>query len=1137
MTRMLRNILAAAACFLAVSCVQAAPYFQAAGTAMSGTGAVTVAWPTHAVDDIALLFVESAGGQAVTLTTPSGFVAVANSPKFTGAGTAGTRLTVFWARATSTTMASVAVADPGDHVYARILTYRGAIKTGNPWDVTGGGVKTPASTAVTVAGVTTTVADTLVVQAVSRDNDSAAAAFSLQTNANLNNLAERSDAGTTSGNGGGFGVWDGSFTATGATGNTTATVTSSVNAFLTIALKPDAGTGAVLSNPSICSNDASVGSVAWANVNNALVSDDVKSTASNVIRNTTTNYLVCTGFDFSTIPAGATITGITVNVERMTSGGTIRDAFVYLAKDVSGSSVIQTAFNGATATNYTTADVVEAHGGSNPLWNNTWTVAEVQAANFGVAFAARNTSTTSTTNRTVSVDNIQVRISYSPSAFHHASINAPGSAMALSIVPVTIAPHTLTHGPINGAGTISLSTSTGTGDWTVGAGTGTLILGAANSGQASYTFAAGESSATLGFISQSATTLTLNVADGLGLDMLLNTPAGEKANTITFSGASFVFTDSGCSSGVAFGTAGQCAKVAWSPRVAGQPLSNVYITSVDTAGVPAQLHPSQSRTRDLQFGLSCHNPVTNAGVQATFSATVPALPLCQANGAPPTGWTTAVTFTFVAGNPSVGPYDFNYNDVGQVELWLQNANALAEKGSSGAFVVKPAGFVLSEIKPTNNPSGRCSVNTTPAPAVVCGADATGNKFVRAGEAFSVTVKALNNSGNATPNYGKETTAEGVKLATVLKAGLGLIHNPALNGNFAAFSGGVATGTAFNWDEVGVITLSPGVGDGNYLGAGDVTGTASGDVGRFYLDHFDVQNTLIENRAELCKGGVLVSDPGVSCSPNFSYMGEQVDASFTLVPMSQNNVALQNYVDSAVAANDFAKLDPTLFADLNVAAVDIVTSGGPHYLGARISNAGVPLADCATTPCFQYSPPQSDADVTAPFMFTRGASPEAPYTAMEVGIAPQDSDGATVVFNLDTNAVPGNDHALIGTTEVRYGRLKISSAAGSELLPLRLVAVAEYYTAGGWLVSATDSITSLTLAATYNVGTAGTTTPTPAGGALNGGKLGITLSRPGVAGVAMVSPATALGYLPVIPGTATFGVYQGRKEFIYLRESY
>ena len=126
----------------------------------------------------------------------------------------------------------------GNHGYAQIITYRGVINTGNPWDVTGGGVKAAASTSVTVTGVTTTVPDTLIVQAVARDNDNAAAAFSAQANANLTGIVERSDAGTALGNGGGFAVWDGGKATATATGNTTATVTSSINAFLTIALKP-----------------------------------------------------------------------------------------------------------------------------------------------------------------------------------------------------------------------------------------------------------------------------------------------------------------------------------------------------------------------------------------------------------------------------------------------------------------------------------------------------------------------------------------------------------------------------------------------------------------------------------------------------------------------------------------------------------------------------------------------------------------------------------------------------------------------------------------------------------------------------------------------------------------------------------
>jgi len=46
-------------------------------------------------------------------------------------------------------MSAPTVATPAIHVYAQIITYRGVIKTGDPWTSTGGGVKASASTSVT----------------------------------------------------------------------------------------------------------------------------------------------------------------------------------------------------------------------------------------------------------------------------------------------------------------------------------------------------------------------------------------------------------------------------------------------------------------------------------------------------------------------------------------------------------------------------------------------------------------------------------------------------------------------------------------------------------------------------------------------------------------------------------------------------------------------------------------------------------------------------------------------------------------------------------------------------------------------------------------------------------------------------
>jgi hypothetical protein len=225
----------------------AAPvWVSPAGTAQSATtGAVTAPWPTgHQAGDIGLLFIERNGGaNSPVLSTAAGFVEVTGSPQSTGTTTAGTKLSVFWCRATGGAQTSPVVTAPttsADHTYAVILIFRGCVSTGNPWDGTPvGGVKAAASTSATVTGLTTTVPNTLLVQSITKDLDATAAFASAQTNGNLSGIAEHFDAGTISGLGGGIAVWSGTKAAAGATGNTTVTVTSSINAFHTLALRPE----------------------------------------------------------------------------------------------------------------------------------------------------------------------------------------------------------------------------------------------------------------------------------------------------------------------------------------------------------------------------------------------------------------------------------------------------------------------------------------------------------------------------------------------------------------------------------------------------------------------------------------------------------------------------------------------------------------------------------------------------------------------------------------------------------------------------------------------------------------------------------------------------------------------------------
>jgi uncharacterized repeat protein (TIGR01451 family) len=162
-------------------------------------------------------------------------------------------------------------------------------------------------------------------------------------------------------------------------------------------------------SPTACVEVASVGTIAWNNPGRATASDNSRASAT-VTDNEVTHYIQCTGYGFA-IPAGATINGIIVNVERNSSSTTATvptDAQVRLVR----AGVIG-ATNRATTTSYTGADVVEAHGSVTDLWGDTWTTANINAATFGVAYAAQKPGIGGG-NRTVNVDYIGVVVDYTP---------------------------------------------------------------------------------------------------------------------------------------------------------------------------------------------------------------------------------------------------------------------------------------------------------------------------------------------------------------------------------------------------------------------------------------------------------------------------------------------------------------------------------------------------------------------------------------------------------------------------------------------------------------------------------------------------------------------------------------------------
>lgn len=127
----------------------------------------------------------------------------------------------------------------------------------------------------------------------------------------------------------------------------------------------------------------------WNNPGNMAASDNSRATATAIISvlSGTTNYLKATGFGFA-IPSGSGICGIKAEIEKSGSNlgllSFIQDYEIRLIKN--GNIVGE---NKATNTNWTSAESYYTYGDISDTWGTTWTPADINAENFGIAIAAR----------------------------------------------------------------------------------------------------------------------------------------------------------------------------------------------------------------------------------------------------------------------------------------------------------------------------------------------------------------------------------------------------------------------------------------------------------------------------------------------------------------------------------------------------------------------------------------------------------------------------------------------------------------------------------------------------------------------------------------------------------------------------
>jgi len=815
----------------------------------------------------------------------------------------------------------------------------------------------------------------------------------------------------------------------------------------------------------------------------------------------------------------------------------------------------------------------------------------------------------------------------------HYEISHSGTGVTCLSEPVTITAIDGSGNPIDpGNVTVNLSTipvsgSSTTppakGDWVrVAAGSGTLSNASTN-GTADYQFPGnGETSATLIFdytrleTGNTSETVNFNIDDTANnvTDTRNSDPATDPDLTVALTGFQF-YNETAGNAVVPDQIAGKPSDTAPNNAVIG--LRAVRASDNDPSMCVAAF-PNGS-TVSIPLGAECRNPNTCAGrqMQITNNGNTTAVATSNDNGGAGAAAYTPVNLLFQDDGTGItrALLSLRYPDAGVMQLHARYEVPLDQGGSPPAgpgsggymngatndFTVRPFGFAIG---PIQDPGG----NPNP------GADTPGGAlFVSAGSDFQATVGAYNwdaadddgstcdltsdpgcaagdgipdtnanlrdNNGgypaSLTPNYqgggavavtltavapSAPSTAVGGTLGQLLDSNTGAV--PVIPAG--AFSGGTAVLSTLTYLEAGSMTLKASASD--YLGAGAVSGRSSnlgtnpnnGAVGRFGADHF----IFSANTPAL----------GPACG-SFTYVDQPFD--YTTAPQitaravaADGSTVLTNYGDfSSAGGADWWLLDRA------------PTSGGGG-VGVTYTDLAAPTDIHLDSSVATYTPNsgitgsagQQLFTLAGPFAYAKNAppiSPQPPFDgSLRLDFTVTDSDGATGTYTINP--------LTFNSPQMRWGRLVVGNAAGSERLPLQVPLRAQYWNGYAFVTNTADSCTAVSSLASgvllSNPDTAGgaqqpgntamiindgTTQITSGAPALTGGKGSLVFSAPydgdaipdtGYVNLTLdLAPTAAdLSWLEFDwngdgaydnnpSARATFGIYHGSNAMIYLRE--
>ena len=469
--------------------------------------------------------------------------------------------------------------------------------------------------------------------------------------------------------------------------------------------------------------------------------------------------------------------------------------------------------------------------------------------------------------------------------------------------------------------------------------------------------------------------------------------------------------------------------------------------------------------------------------------------------------------------------------------------------STDSFAIRPNGFVNFSVTDTNpqNPGiTRTLSNVT----------FNGGAVVHdAGRAFTVRSDAVNAA--AAPAI--TTSYTGAPSVTLSACGAAAPCTPGfgtltLDTTHAA---GQLNSSAASYNQVGSFTVqlvdtsfaSIDAADGSTLAERTIQSSAI-NVGRFVPDHFATALTTVPMFQTACSAG------------GFTYIGQKF--SYATVPVLQ------------VTAQD-ASNNTTTFYNGAWWRITNASLTGQTYAAVTgpLDATGVPAGPAIAPGAAGVGTLTFDSGTGLFFTRAGAVSPFAANVSLSIDVLDLDGVAATVPAVNPVVIGAGTGIQFSTGTAIRYGRVRLSTAVGSELVDLPVTMVAEYYAGGGngFVVNTDDACTngvSLTLSAYTKNLSAGETCVRDSGspGASSIGcaaaapiaqryqeppmlgDFNLTLAAPGAGnnGSVKITATTLPTWLQYDwdagtagdenpSGEATFGVFSGQSRQIYTRENY